>query len=152
MATRATGCSLPFTFALFGNFGVVIELAGAAAFSVGSQAHLYSIVRGCVVHFLLCSFLVEDHCCALDFYFIIVSVRTVTTYKKKAIDLRNLERTFSKRMVRSRGGGSWTHNNDRKFGIRSGGEEGDKLMGRFVGNSLKDPLEMGGESFQGHVA
>ena len=54
-------------FALFGNFGVVIELAGAAAFSVGSQAHLYSMVRGCVVHIIFFSFLVEDHCCALDF-------------------------------------------------------------------------------------
>ena len=51
-------------------------------------------------------------------------------------------------MVRSRGGGSWTHNNDRNFGMRSGGEDGDKQMGRFVGESLKDPLEMGGESFQ----
>ena len=55
-------------------------------------------------------------------------------------------------MVRSRGGGSWTHNNDRNLGMRSGREEGDKQTGRFVGNSLKDPLEMGGESFQGHVA
>ena len=34
--------------------------------------------------------------------------------------------------------------------MRSGGVEGQ--MGRFVGNSLKDPLEMGGESFQGHVS
>ena len=42
-------------FALFGNFGVVIELAGAAAFSVGSQAYLYSMVRGCVVHILFFS-------------------------------------------------------------------------------------------------
>ena len=48
-------------------FDVVIEHAGAAAYSLGSQAHLYSMVRGCVVHILLFSFLVEDHCCALDF-------------------------------------------------------------------------------------
>ena len=54
-------------FALFGNFGVVIELAGAAAYSLGSQAYLYSMVRGCVLHILLFSFLVEDHYCTLDF-------------------------------------------------------------------------------------
>ena len=32
-------------FALFGNFGVIIELAGAAAQSLGSQAYLCFIVR-----------------------------------------------------------------------------------------------------------
>ena len=56
-------------FALFGNFGVVIELAGAAAFFYGIASS--SVLHGERVrrshYFLFFSFLVEDHCCALDF-------------------------------------------------------------------------------------